>query len=197
MSHPLPTLVGLSGYARSGKDTAAQALIELGYERRAFADKLKDLTAYLDPIVAGYIVPGCDCCGGDEIVFERLSEDLAHGWESAKRTPEVRELLQRLGVGAREILGDSVWVDAALDGLPDSTKLVVVTDVRFPNEANAIRAIGGVVYRVERAGVVAVNGHISETALDGYSFDGIIENNGTIEQLHATVRAFASAGAGV
>lgn len=191
-----PTLIGLAGYARSGKDTAAEALIELGYERRAFADKLKDLLAYLNPIVEADAFESCDCCGL-QVEFERVNDHLRFGWEGAKNTYEIRELLQRLGVGAREILGDTVWVDAALDDLPDSTKRVVVTDVRFPNEADAIRAIGGKVYRVERDGVGPVNGHVSETALDLYAFDGVIPNDGTVEDLHKLMRRLASVGAGV
>lgn len=198
----MTNLIGLSGYAQSGKDTAALTLIELGYERRAFADKLKALALYLNPIVDAHVegYGYCDlgCCG-PEVELELLASKLGTevDWDRAKRHDEVRSLLQRLGVGAREILGDSVWIDAALHGLPDSTKNVVVTDLRFRNEADAIRGIGGKVFRVERAGVGPVNGHVTETALDDYDFDAVIYNNGTIEDLHVMVRNLASVGVSV
>jgi dephospho-CoA kinase len=44
-------IVGISGYARSGKDEAAKALVEMGFERRAFADKLREFLLALNPMV--------------------------------------------------------------------------------------------------------------------------------------------------
>ena len=59
----------------------------------------------------------------------------------------------------------------------------MVTDVRFRNEADAIRARGGVVVRINRPGIEAPNDHISEHDLDGYAFDYFVDNDGTIEDL--------------
>jgi hypothetical protein len=46
-------LVAFSGYARSGKDTAADALLPLGFQRVAFADKLRECLYALNPTVKG------------------------------------------------------------------------------------------------------------------------------------------------
>lgn len=127
----LPRLVGLAGYARSGKDTAAGALVDLGYDRRGFADALKLLAARI-------------------------------GWDGRKDDAG-RKLLQDLGVGARDLLGADVWVDALMSTLTGPT---VITDVRFPNEVDAICDRGGVVLRIWRPGVGPALGHVSETALD-------------------------------
>jgi hypothetical protein len=112
-----------------------------------------------------------------------------YGWEGLKeRSPDVRGLLQRFGTEVgREMFDENFWVDYALHSIVDGTK-VVIADVRYPNEADAIRKLGGKVFRVERDGVVAANEHMSEHALDGYEFDGKIENNGTIQSLHENVR---------
>jgi len=163
-------LVGVSGYARSGKDSIAQALVEnLGYERRAFADAVRALALHVRPELR-----------------ERVD---AMGWEMVKADPRVRGLLQRLGVGAREVIGEDVWVRAALRGVgPDGR--VVVSDVRFPNEAEAVRGVGGLLIRVERPGVGPVNAHVTETAMDGWTdWDAILVNDGTLEDLQqAAVR---------
>ena len=180
-------LVGLIGRARSGKDTAAAALVEeRGFTRLAFADPLREIALALDPFVGSPALPG------DLAPFRgvRLSTAIdALGWERAKDTiPEVRRLLQRLGTeGGRAVLGENVWVDAAFAKVTATDGPVVFTDVRFPNEADAIREAGGLLLRVVRPGVAPVAAHASETALDGYEVDADVWNDGTVADLHATI----------
>src|SRR4051794_16838163 len=81
-------LVGLTGYARSGKDTAAQVLINKGFNRVAFADPMKNMLYALNPIVV-------EC---SELRLREIVD--RDGWEGAKRLSEVRELLQRVGTDA-------------------------------------------------------------------------------------------------
>jgi len=160
-------LIGVSGYARSGKDSIAAALVErCDFIRISFADRIKELALYIRPEL-----------------HERVETE---GWEEVKADPEVRELLQRLGFGCREVLGEDVWVDAAMQGLaPD--RRYVFSDVRFPNEAAGIRRRGGFLIRVTRPGISAVNGHISEVALDDWpSWDAAILNDGTLDDLRET-----------
>jgi len=120
-----------------------------------------------------------------------------HGWDGYKETPYVsviRPLLQRLGTEAgREVLWDSIWIDAAFHDLDPNGKYVV-TDARFPNEAQAIADRGGKIWRVERAGnkpAVLPDGtiHKSETSLDDWNFDKKILNNGTLEEFHNKIRS--------
>jgi hypothetical protein len=73
-------------------------------------------------------------------------------------------------------------VDYALDNAPDGSK-IVFADVRFPNEGDAIRALGGKIIRINRPGVGPVNGHTSETAMDNYPYDVILENVSDVEGL--------------
>ncbi|MEU3265086.1 hypothetical protein [Streptomyces bacillaris] len=175
-------LIGLAGAARSGKDTAAQALLESGWTRRAFADKVRDMLYVANPTLV------------DEAYFEGLTslayEVDTYGWDEVKEQhPEVRQMLQRLGTeGGRALLGEDVWVDALFRDY-STWGPTVITDVRFPNEADAIRAHGGLVVAIRRPGqeLIADAEHASETALRGYLFDDVILNDGPVAQLHDRV----------
>lgn len=184
---PKTEIIGLMGYAQSGKDTVAGFLDKFGYERVAFADALRGVLYGTDPIVGSYEDgewPGFKDDQGD--VRLRAIVD-RHGWDRAKQEPEVRALLQRLGTeGARENIGQNVWIDAALRKVKPGGRYVF-TDVRFPNEADAILAAGGTLWRIERPGVEAVNAHASETALDDYPVSLVLLNGGTLEDLALNV----------
>jgi len=175
-------LIGVSGRKRHGKDTFAARLVEHhGFTRVAFADPMREMALTLDPIISeGW----------------RLSELVeAFGWEEAKANPEVRRTLQRLGTEAgRGVLGESIWVDTAMRHARHLGGHIVFTDCRFPNEAQAVRAAGGLVVRVSRPGFVDDGDtHSSESALDNYPFDHIVLNDGTIEDLHAIADRIAVA----
>lgn len=170
-------LIGLSGFARSGKDEAAKVLVEeYGFTQVAFADKLREVLYALNPYVVNDY----------EDSFRPLQEVIDHfGWGSYKETqwgPEIRRLLQRLGTEAgRETLWDSIWIDAALTDFDEDAK-VVVSDPRFYNEFDAIRARGGSVWRIERPGVGPLNDHASETeAIDYPHFQHRLLNDGALK----------------
>ena len=165
-------IVGLSGYARSGKDTVAGLL--QGYERRAFADILREGVYRLNPIVF------------EDVRIQDLIDD--YGWEQCKSGfPEVRRLLQVFGTEVgRQLIDDNVWVNAAMkDVSPDDN--IIFTDVRFPNEAKAIKAVDGLIWRIDRPGKKPVNTHTSETAMNDWPFDAILTNDGTLEDLQGQV----------
>jgi hypothetical protein len=176
--------IGLIGKARSGKDTAANALVrERSYTRLAFADPLKAMVLGTDPFVpTGW---------GLSVRLQALIADV--GWEYAKDTyPEVRRLLQRTGQAVRE-LDDDFWLAAMRKKLnaAESWNLpVVVTDVRYPNEADMLRSRGFTLVRIVRpTGTAKTIGearaamHASETALDDYRADVVLTNDGTVDAL--------------
>jgi hypothetical protein len=174
-------IIGLAGYARSGKNEAAEALIQHGWRQAAFADKLKDFLYALDPLIPGFY-------GAGNLRLSKLIDQA--GWDYAKTTyPEVRALLQRAGTDAgRRVLGANVWVDALFRDHTDAPALVL-TDVRFPNEAQAVADRGGVMIQIERPRVGPAKDrlgrvHESEVALDDWSFDHVLKNDGSVRDLH-------------
>lgn len=185
-------IIGLSGYARSGKDEAAKVLVEQhGFIRIAFADKLREFLYALNPIVHASIEWPDQYNNNYWLHTVRLRDVIdRYGWDGYKETPyvtEIRQLLQKLGTEAgRQVLWDSIWIDAAFHGVHDGNDYVV-TDARFPNEADAIIERGGYVLRISRAGVGPANDHPSETSLDTFNFDGHINNSGDLEEYHQKV----------
>lgn len=173
-------IIGLSGYAQSGKDTIAMHLVQNhGFERIAFADPLREALFALNPVITDL----------PEVFSTSLAHAVEHlGWETVKQnSQQVRELLQRMGTEVgRNLFGQNFWVERAMLKVePD--KNYVFTDVRFPNEYDAIKAIGGKMWRVFKSGVQSANNHISELALDWHEFDEKINNNSTIEELNKAI----------
>lgn len=108
-----------------------------------------------------------------------------------------REALQKLGTEWGRAMYENVWVDKALryantlqKSRVQQVDLVVISDVRFKNEVQAIRAAGGQIWKIVRSGLVR-GSHASETEqddVDAASIDKVIENNDTIDALRARVR---------
>jgi hypothetical protein len=163
-------IIGLSGYAQSGKNTVADILVDHhGFIALAFADPIKELVYDINPKI-------------NSIEIQRLVNE--YGWDIVKQDPEVRRLLQTTGEAGRQGIDEYLWVAMTLSQIKDPYEgRYVITDVRFPNEAAAITAQGGQIWRIERPGVDAVNDHVSETALDAWVFEETIINDGTIEDL--------------
>lgn len=170
-------LIGLIGKKRAGKDSVAATLVgEFGFVRYAFADPLKATMLALDPYLAEW--------EGHPVRLSTLIEE--HGWERVKdEYPEARRLLQAHGVAIRDHVDVDVWLRATMRRVEAETRPVVVTDVRFPNEADAIEAAGGVLVRIHRAAVTSSDTHPSETALDGRRCTFHIDNGGSLADLRA------------
>lgn len=178
-------IIGLSGYARSGKDSVADILVEeYGFVPLSFADKLRDALYALNPLVT-------HDKGKNRLLFVTDLQTVIdeHGWDGVKSTPygpEVRRLLQRMGTDAgRNVLGDDIWVKAAFNDVRKG-KNYVFTDCRFPNEASGVQR-DGQVWRITRPGVGPANDHISEIGLDTWPFSRIILNDQDLDILRLKV----------
>lgn len=197
-------IIGLSGYAKSGKDTVAEMIQEIQpneWEIKKFSGKLKVIASLLTGIpvakfedqefkqsTLGREWDQFYTVFGDEYIVEPMS---------------VRVFLQRLGTDAiRDGLHEQAWVNALMADYHTDTKREVlgeyikkvtppckwiVTDCRFPNEAEAIKDKGGVIIRIDRPGIKPVNAHPSETALDNWDFDYKIANVSDLVALKQTV----------
>lgn len=163
-------IIGLSGYARSGKDTVAELLVlNYGFKRLAFADGIREALLALNPILHD---------------GHRLNELVGmYGWEVAKAKDEVRRLLQVMGTEVgRKLINEDVWVWLLFNKV-NTNERIVIPDVRFPNEARMIEQQGGEVWRINRHNHSAVNNHISEHALDNHMFKRVVYNDNTLDDL--------------
>mgnify|MGYP006284392589 CR=1 FL=1 len=169
MEKGLQMLIGLTGYARSGKDSVAEILVKrFGFKRVAFADPIRELLYELNPQI------------GSLELREFVDQ---YGWDVAKANPKVREMLQNLGVGARKLFHETFWIEQALKKVQDAER-IVVTDVRFKNEANWIKGYeSSQIWRIKRLNTGAINDHVSEAEMDDYKVDQIFINHGTLDDL--------------
>lgn len=169
-------IVGLCGKAGAGKDTVASFLVEQGYVPISFASPLYAMVSAMTGI-------------SEEDLHDREAKERKIDWLG--KSP--RELLQSLGTDwGRKHVGEGVWIAIAMQRAEEWPR-VVIPDVRFDNEALAIRARGGAVFRVVRRGqeclVGASQGHASEAGISSELVHGEIDNSGSIHALRFRVEA--------
>ena len=171
-------ILAFTGFSQSGKDTIAQQFVRnLGYERIGFADSLKSILYALNPRVELF---NDDFIGHWHI--KNIVDD--KGWDYAKKEPEIRQLLQRLGTeGGRVALGEDIWVKTLFNS-PHGAR-IVIPDVRFKNERDEIQRRGGKVIRIVRPGVGPVNDHASDKI--DFEVDFTVMNDGTPMETFAKV----------
>lgn len=151
----MPKIIAFTGNKQVGKDTAAKVLVEqFGFRKFAFADPLKNmLREYLR-------LRGCS-----EDYIERCIEG------DLKETPipsfsghSPRYAMQTLGTEwGRNCIGKSFWIDTWRSVTAGSLSPIVATDLRFRNEAAAVRELGGTIIRINRPDTEFTDGHSSET----------------------------------
>jgi hypothetical protein len=193
---------GISGYAGSGKDEVASMIQKIqpdkDWQVKKFAGKLKTVAS---------ILTGIPEKNFEDQDFKNTM--LGNEWANRRGNHtqmSVREFLQILGTEAIRIgLHRNAWVNAlmcdysteqGIDILDDGNMKLwfkdvpnwLITDCRFNNEAIAIKERGGIIIRVNRPGVFPVNNHPSETDLDRWNFDAVINNDGNLNDLYTKVK---------
>lgn len=151
-----PNLIGLLGRKGSGKDTAAMALLSRGYQNVKFAGALKDMVRAL-----------LSYQGVDPHTVERMVEgDLKEEPTIFLGGQSPRFAMQTLGTEwGRNLIADDLWVKSAIRRAGDLR--TVITDVRFPNEMEAVVAAGGVCFGITADWITPVEGeHESEALID-------------------------------
>jgi hypothetical protein len=174
-------LLGLNGQIGAGKDAVYERALALADalpgtpspERVAFADKLKLAAAR----ALGVSVDTLESLKRDDnavITLRSLHSQTTDVYSEIT----VRQYLQYVGTEVgRETFGETFWVDQTLPPDLDHTgRLIIATDVRFPNEAQRIRELGGLVVRVTN-GPFNEAGHASEQILDADLIDFEIDNS--------------------
>ncbi len=176
-------LVAIHGKLGTGKDTMASFLTD--NTPYSFADPLRKGLLALDPWI-----PTDDG-------RRRLSDVVStEGWDEAKKIPEVRRLMQAYGTEAgRDIHGQDCWVKLAGEFI-DKHDRVVIRDVRFPNEVDAIYGFEFTKPKLKNRTVLvkmlgesrreheqSATQHASEQGLEDWLFDALVFNDGTLDDL--------------
>jgi len=196
-------IIGLLGFAGSGKGTAADILVSKGFIKESFADPVKDAVA----AIFGWERTLLE---GDTKESRDFREKRDEFW-SDKFGYEVtpRYMLQLMGTEAgRDTFNKDLWIHS-LEQRANRNKFTVVADVRFPNECDFIRRVNGFIVRVvrgpepewfdhalhdnayrsnEKMGNYYPNIHYSEWAWIGQKTDYILTNNGTFDMLEADIK---------
>jgi ribulose bisphosphate carboxylase small subunit len=113
---------------------------------------------------------------------------------------QFRILLQWWGTEyRRRLFRDDYWLVALskkIEQYQNEDAIVVITDIRFPNEFEYIKSLGGHMVRIARPDLnQSGDAHFSETALDNEeNFDTFIDNNGSLEQFKAIVETYYASG---
>lgn len=198
-------IIGFVGFIGSGKDTAADYLVNFhGFRRDSFANTLKDAVA----VVFGW----------DRTLLEGRTKE-AREWreqqdewwsERLGRKITPRWVLQYWGTDVlRNHFHDDIWIASLENKIRKTKDNIVISDVRFPNEIKAIHKSGGLVVRVKRGSdpewfedaanlnagptnlswaiskqkIAELGIHPSETSWIGKEIDHTIDNDSTIDDL--------------
>lgn len=204
-------IIGFVGFIGSGKDTAADYLVNFhGFRRDSFANTLKDAVA----AVFGWdrtLLEGRTAEARawreqrDEWWSDRLGKDITPRW-----------VLQYWGTEVcRQGFHDDIWIASLENKIRKTKDNIVISDVRFPNEIKAIHNAGGLVVRVKRGAepdwfqdaanvnagptnmswaiskqrMIELKIHASETSWIGNQIDYTIDNDHTIDHLFTELRS--------
>jgi len=176
-------LVAFHGLPGSGKDTAANRLIEAGgWSKVSFAAPVKrGLSAMLN------------------IPMEDIENPILKNQADYKFGRSIRYMLQALGTEwGRELIADDLWIQIAKESIDHQFKQgmnVVNTDLRFDNECVAMKAMGGYVVHIIRPRNVngdislktGLHEHASNAAIPDEFIDYTIRNDGSLEEFQTVV----------
>lgn len=188
-------LIGLIGKKQSGKDTVAHYLgVKYDYQQYSLAEPMKLACRHI------FLMSDNQLWGDQKEVVDMrynttprkilqiIGTELFQ-YDIYRHIPEMKG-----GVPPRELWINrfKLWFNRQIDpNLPIQQRVktnVVVSDVRFPHEAKAIKELGGMlikIYRPSEGNVI--DGHASEQEMDGITFDYMIMNDRTIRELHIEV----------
>jgi hypothetical protein len=156
-----PKIIGIVGKKKSGKDTLFGIISAFGAPvvRLSFGDVLKK-----------------ELAGLFHVSIDAIN----------KNKDDWRALLQAWGDRRREVNGFNYWIDKVREEIKlqqEAGNIVILTDCRYANEAQLVKHMGGQLIRVVRKSTEDGDSHVTETALEQFEVDHIIENDSTVGDL--------------
>ena len=186
--------IGICGLIGSGKGTVADILVDQGFKKVSFADKLKDGVS----TIFGWDRAMLEGDTDESRTWREQRDDFWSAETKMEVTP--RLVLQLFGTDCmRNGFDDGVWVSLLKKTILDNPGNYVVPDVRFENEIAMLRDIGGEVWEVQRGrtpewlikyeitGVEPKEVHSSEWRWIKSKKDLVVENNSTLAELNRQV----------
>ena len=199
-------IIGICGFIGSGKDTAADYLVNFHeFKRESFAATLKDAVAS----VFGW---DRDMLEGRTKESREWRETEDAWWAERLGMPNLtpRWILQYWGTDVlRRHFHDDIWIASLENKLRTTRDNIVISDCRFPNEIRGLKAQGGRIVWIQRGitphwydiAAQANKGsrnaqswldeqkiHASEYSWAGTDFDAIVDNDQSIEHLYAQLK---------
>lgn len=172
-------LIGFTGKKQSGKTTAT---MYLKLEHDALHSNFKD--ALIEEIKKNF--PNLL-----EVIKDSLEETTFDSWSTnrlfGEKPPLIRTLMQNYGTNVRRNDSDTYWVDKWTEKVSPlvNEHFIIADDVRFLNEAQAVRDLGGKIIRIERSDMVSHDTHLSEMEMDKIEPDHTITvGSGEFENLY-------------
>jgi hypothetical protein len=167
-----PPLIGISGAARSGKDTAADFIqVETGGYIYHLADPMRAMLR---------VGLGIDL---DTQYWRERKEEVVG---PIGKSP--RQLMQTLGTEwGRNMISEDLWLVMAQIQLMKRGPGMIIPDIRFENEAKWLRDRGGVIVHLRRKDAQKVNEHVSESGVTPALGEVTISNDGTLQDLQVSI----------
>jgi len=168
-------IIGITGYKGSGKDTIGKYLIDnYNYKRYAFADPLKEICQTLFSF-------------NDEQLYGNLKEEQDQYWKNSPRY-----FFQKIGTDLfRNQIDQDFWIKVLERKIiTNLDQKIVITDVRFQNEFDMIKNLGGIVIRINNNNKIIQDNHESEQNINNFNVDYEINNNKNLEELYQKIEIF-------
>ena len=171
-------LIAFTGLKGSGKDTAASVFVDAGYEHIKMAGALKDMLRAL--LTYQGVEP--------EMIERYVEGDRKEQPCTALSGQSMRRAMVTLGTEwGRDIIDPEIWIDVAARRCGLFPR-VVISDIRFPNEADMVHRLGGQLIRLERG--ERADAHPSEAQVRDLPADFVVYNDfASADCLKAYIRA--------
>jgi len=150
-------IIALTGKKRCGKTTATNYLKE---RYGAVSINFKD--ALIEELRNGF---------PDLLAEISLISGLSTGELFERKPPLIRKLLQNFGTDVRRAEDPERWARIWKERALQESTLVVTDDVRFRNEAQAVKDLRGIIIRLIRPDLESTDHHLSETEMDSIEAD--------------------------